>query len=174
MKTYETCPKHVADRVAAMIKKFHPDLLKCKVKVDLLFVSTDADGPALTLHGYACAAVVRKLGSKDRAAGRGDAEIVIDKEGYMTMGDPERDALLDHELYHLVVALDRDKRPKADGEGRPVLKLRKHDREFGWFDEIARRHGEHSGEIQQARALLSNGGGQLYFNFKPAAIAAVA
>lgn len=62
MKTYATCPKHVADRVAALIRKFHPDLHKCKVRVDLLFVSTDGEGPALTLHGYACAAVVRKLG----------------------------------------------------------------------------------------------------------------
>ena len=174
MKTYETCPKHVADRVAAMIKKFHPDLLKCEVKVDLLFVSTDGEGPALTLHGYACAAVVRKLGPKDRVSRGCDAEIVIDEEGYTTMSDKERDALLDHELYHLVVAKDKDKRPKADGAGRPVLKIRKHDREFGWFDEIARRHGEHSLEIKQARGLLTTGGGQLYFNFKPAPLAAVA
>jgi hypothetical protein len=166
MKTYETCPQSVADRVAALIKKSYPDLINCNTKVDLLFVSTNSDGPALCLHGYPCAAVVRALRSKDRAAGRGDAEIVIDRVGYEAMTDLRRDALLDHELYHLEVALDRAQRYKVDGEGRPILKMRKHDREFGWFDEIARRHGENSFEIRQARNLLGEQG-QLYFNLEP-------
>lgn len=164
MKTYEICGKAVADRVAAMVRKFHPDLKKIEAKIDLLFVATDADGPALTLHGYACAAVVRIIGKRDRAAGRGDAEIIFDREGYEDMTDAQRDALIDHELYHLLPAKDKNQKFKSDDQGRPVLKMRKHDREYGWFDEIARRHGDNSCEIRQARALVATSG-QLYFHF---------
>jgi hypothetical protein len=172
MKTYETCSKSVHERVDALIKKYHPVLHKARVRVEVLAVSTDGDGPALTLHGYACDGVVRKIGTKERAAGRGDAEIVLDRAAFLQMTSRQQDALLDHELYHLDVATEkRTGAPKFDSNGRPVLKLRKHDREFGWFDEIAQRWGEDSGEIRQARRLLS-AAGQLYFNFTPPAPAA--
>ena len=42
--------------------------------------------------------------------------------------------------------------------GRPELKLRKHDHEFGWFERVAQRHGAHSQErIQAARMMDSSG-----------------
>lgn len=166
MKSYHPCPATVRDRVDAMIAKFHPELKSARVKIDLVFVfdeDEDGDHPALTLHGYPCLAVVRKLGVKDRAMGRGDAEIVIDEHRYIELTAKQQDALLDHELYHLVVVLDGTK-PKRDAAARPVLRIRKHDRQFGWFDAIASRHGENSIEIQQARQLISSAQ-QTYFSF---------
>lgn len=164
MKTYDQAPQKVHDRVNALIKRYHPDLEKVGLRVDLLMASTDnEDAHAVTLNGYPCIAVVKILGPKERAMERGDAEIVIDRDAYEGMDDEERDALLDHELYHLEITLDKYGKPKVDDHQRPKLKMRKHDRQFGWFDEIARRHGEYSIEISQAKAFVDEAG-QLYLD----------
>lgn len=173
-KTYDQAPDEVHRRVKALIRRFHPDLEKVGAKIDLLMASTDAEGAhAVTLGGYPCYAVVRTLGPKERAMGRGDAEIVIDRDHYEAMDPEVRDALLDHELYHLEVRLDKNGRYKLDDHTRPMFRLRKHDRQFGWFDEIARRHGEHAIEVKQAHAIRDEAG-QLYFGFITAATKAAA
>jgi hypothetical protein len=165
MKSYTICPKPVLDRAAALLKKYFPDHHKLGVTVQLLFVSHDGDGPALTFGGYPAAGVIRKTSAKERAAGRADAEMVLDEERFAGMTERQRDALLHHELYHLVLDLaKKTKQPKIDAAGRPVLKIRKHDHQFGWFDETAKIYGEDSGEVQQARHLMSQSG-QLYFSF---------
>lgn len=56
---------------------------------------------------------------------------------------------------------------RAEGKpdlGRPVLKIRLHDQQHGWFDEIARRHGDASIEVQQAKAFADSSG-QTYFGW---------
>ena len=47
---------------------------------------------------------------------------------------------------------------KRDDLGRPILQLRMHDFEVGWFKEIAARHGEASQERQQAHAVMQDSG----------------
>ena len=42
--------------------------------------------------------------------------------------------------------------------------MRLHDQDFGWFAEIAKRHGAASGEIMQATHLFLSGK-QTYFEF---------
>lgn len=171
MKTYEVAPKNVSERVAALLKKHYPLHHKLGVTVEVLFVAHDAEGPALKHGGYPAAGVIRKTSAKERAAGRADAEMVLDAEVYKTFTPRRQDALLHHELHHLIVDLDaKTKQPKADAAGRPVLKIRRHDHQFGWFDEIARLYGDDSGEVQQARQLLHEQG-QLYFKFKAEAAA---
>jgi hypothetical protein len=49
-----------------------------------------------------------------------------------------------------------------DDIGRPLIKLRKHDYEFGWFNIIAARHGIASAEVQQATRIADEMG-QYYF-----------
>jgi len=166
MKTYDQAPPETHERVAALIEKYHPQLNSVSVKVDLLMVSTDSEtARALTHGGYPALAVVRSTNPKERAMGQGDALIVIDLERYESMDPKERDALLDHELYHLVTVEDKKTlKPKVDSHLRPVLKIRKHDRQFGWFDEIARRHGKNSIEVQQADWIRDEAG-QTYFGF---------
>jgi hypothetical protein len=56
--------------------------------------------------------------------------------------------------------------PAFDALDRPKLAMRKHDHQFGWFDEVAQRHGEASPEVRQARVLMEKSG-QLYFDFEP-------
>ena len=164
MKTYTQCPPEVGELAAALIKKHRPDLKKAGVTIDFLFVATDTEGPALTLNGYGCAAVVRKLSSKDRAAGRSDAEIVIDHAQWCDFPEVTRKALMHHELHHLELKLDGKARVQFDSADRPVLKLRKHDHQFGWFKEIAALYGRASLEVQQAELLIADGR-QSYFAF---------
>jgi hypothetical protein len=172
MKTFEPAPASLRPRVDALIKRFYPDLIKAEVKIDLIFVTTDGEGSALSHGGYPALAVVKIVGTKERAMDRGDAEIVIDQERFENMDEKEQDALLDHELYHLELKKDGAVF-KVDTNGRPRLGCKKHDRQFGWFDEIARRHGEHAVEVKQALHLKSEAG-QLYFplNHKRRAAAA--
>jgi hypothetical protein len=164
-KTYTRCSDDVAKIVRSLIDQHYPDLRHAKVRIDLLNVA-DSDGDhALYLRGRACGAIVRKTTTRERAAGRGDAEIVIDREYYLKLTERQRTALLDHELYHLEVLTDRDDTLKLDTNGRPCLGLREHDYEVGWFHDIAERYGEDSGEVMQARKLLQGKLGQIYFGF---------
>jgi hypothetical protein len=162
VRTYDAAPEDVHARVRRVIQQFHPDLKTSEARIDLIYVYADEDQPALMCHGYPADAVIRITSAKERAIGRGDAEIVIDRDTYKELSAKEQDALIDHELYHLKVKKDRHGIIQVDDHRRPKLNMRRHDREYGWFDEIARRHGEASGEIRQARKLLTQEG-QLYF-----------
>jgi hypothetical protein len=164
-KTYTRCSDDVARIVRDLIDQHYPDLRHAKVRIDLLNVAAADGNHALFLHGHPCAAVIRKTNTRERAAGRGDAEIVIDREHYLKLTDRQRTALLDHELYHLEVLTDRNDTLRHDTNGRPCLGLRDHDYEVGWFHEIAERYGEDSAEVMQARQLLRGKLGQIYFGF---------
>jgi hypothetical protein len=164
MKTYDHAPARIRERVDALIARYHPDLSGFSVRVDVLVVVSDKPGPALKHHGYDALATIRVLPVKDRAAGRGDAEMLIDLGRYdKELNEGERDALLDHELYHLKV-IKEGPIAKRDSADRPKLKCRLHDRQLGWFDEIARRHGDNSLERRGARHLF-DAAGQDYFPF---------
>jgi hypothetical protein len=172
MKTYDPAPEHVADLLKAVLKRFYSETLEAvDLTVDLIYASSDTEAPAVSLGSYPCLAVVRIMGPKDRAMGRGDAEIVIDRDAYEKLDDNERTALLDHELYHLELKTDDFGKPEFDDHQRPKLKMRLHDHQFGWFDAIAKRHGDASQEVQQAQAF-SQTSGQLYFELPVAAAAA--
>ncbi len=155
-KTYSKMPDETTDRVAHILKLFYPDLRQAGLRVDLISVSTDSDtAPALSHGGYAAAAVIRVVGIKERTKGAADVEITFDEAGYLRMNDAEKDALIDHELYHIALKIDRKTgRVALDCRGRPKVGMRKHDVNFGWFREIAERHGEASGEVQQANKMF--------------------
>lgn len=163
-KFYDLAPDEVRTRVDALLAKHYPQFKTIGLRIDLLIAKFDDDNDgesAVMLHGYPCKAVVRITSAKERAAGRGDAEITIDEKIYEEMTEEERDALLDHELYHLQLKT-KDGMPLSDAHNRPVLKMRLHDHQFGWFDEIARRHGGHSSEVQQANAFRAKSGQQCF------------
>lgn len=151
-KTFEKAPDEVENRVRDLLQIHYEEHWNVGIKIDLIFVRNDTGQP-LSHQGYPAAAVVRIIPLKDRSMDRGDAEIVIDAEGYEGMDDPQRDALLDHELYHLVLAKDKDMKVKLDDLGRPMLRMRKHDHQVGWFREIAVRHGRNSMECRQAKLI---------------------
>ncbi len=151
--TYEKCGEEVTDLLKRVVNKYHDELKKAKVTIDCLF-ARNPDGDALKLHGYKCAAVVRKVGLKDRAKGMADAEIVIDEKGWEEMMEAQKIALLDHELYHLVPKKDENGHFDYDDLNRPKLKIKLHDAQIGIFKTIIERHGEDSIDAKVAEQFI--------------------
>lgn len=155
MTRYEVAKRDAYDVIENMIGKYHAPLRDAEVKVDCMFAFATTDdngdivGAPVKLHGYQCLAIIRIVNLRDRTAGQGDAQIIIDGDKWPEMSDEERDALIDHELTHLELRTDKDGLVVRDDLNRPKLRLRKHDHQFGWFDSIARRHGGASIEIKQ-------------------------
>lgn len=165
-KHYSRAPDECTGRVEHLLKCFYPELVKAGVKIDLLSVAHDDDNkPALTLHGVACLAVVSINNVKERTKGAGDATITIDEMRYLDLEDAEKDALLDHEIHHLELRLDKKTGAvKLDCRGRPRLGTKKHDYDFGFFKVIAERHGRASLEVRATtRFFLAEK--QAFFDF---------
>ena len=163
MPTFKPADKSIADLLKRVINTFpdHAPLVDVKIDLVLAYPDTNDNGDpvndALTLRGMKALGITRKLNLKDRAMGRGDAEITLDGPYVEGSPEPEVVALMDHELAHIQVREKNGEKLTAD-LGRPELKLRKHDHEFGWFERVAQRHGAHSQErIQAARMMDSSG-----------------
>lgn len=166
-KIYSKASDRLQKQVAKVMRTYCADLQAASVTIDVLNVAhddPDNEESPLKLHGYACAAVVRIQGAKERAKGLGDAEIVFDEKTFIDLPEDTQTALIHHELHHLEIQRSPKGKVLLDEYRRPKLKMRMHDRQFGWFDEIARIHGKASIEVRQASALVL-GGKQLYFEF---------
>ena len=169
MSTFQKCDQSVNAMALSIMQQFetHQPLIDIGVKIDYVFAYGDRDekgkltGDALTLHGTKANGIARKIGLKDRAMGRGDAEISLDHDWWEQHTEPEQRALLDHELHHIAVKID-NRGVCRDDLGRPIIKLRKHDVEIGWFGVIAARHGAASQERIQSKAM-SDQWGQYFF-----------
>lgn len=170
MPTYQRCDKAVTDLAGEILAEFnsHKPLVDAGVKIDFVFAQPELDEAgepkedAIRHHGRKALGQCKKIPAKQRALGRGDAEITLDRHWWEhTASEEMQKALLDHELHHLEVKMADDKIVR-DYLKRPVLVLRKHDWEFGWFDIIAKRHGAASQEVIQAR-VLTHQSGQLYW-----------
>jgi hypothetical protein len=161
MPTFQRCPSEVNDLARELMFEFktHQPLIDAKVRIDYVFALADRDdsgapkGCALKKNGVRALGIARKLPLKDRALGRADAEIAIDGDWWAEASHEERRALLDHELHHLLV-----KPGATDDLGRPVIALRAHDFDFGWFKVVASRHGMHSIERAQAKRMMDDAG----------------
>jgi len=145
----------------------HKPLLASGAVIDFVFAFAETDdegnvkGPALSKNGVRAFGIARKLPLKDRAMGRGDAEISLDADWWDEADESQRRALLDHELHHLCPKIDK-RGMVRDDLGHPIIVLRKHDFEFGWFNVIAERHKQASIEVRQAKMIMDNCG-QFYW-----------
>lgn len=155
MPRYEKANAEVGQVVERMTERYHPQVRDAKVTITCLMAypltdeNGDSKGPALKHQGYPAQAVVKIIGLKERTDGRADAEIVIDGDNWQVLSAEERDALIDHELEHLELKIDREGILVRDDLDRPKLVCRKHDFQAGWFDSIVRRHGRASPELKQ-------------------------
>lgn len=166
MPTFQKCPQSVRDLANDILCQFetHKPLLDARVTVDYVFAYSDKDevtgeptGNALSKNGCKALGICRKIPLKDRALGRSDAEIALDGDWWEEATEDEQRALLDHELHHLAVKIDK-RGLVRDDLGRPVIQMRKHDYEFGWFKVVAARHGKHSQERLQAAQMMCDAG----------------
>ena len=170
MSKFTQADSSVHEMAAELIRKYHPELHAGGATFDILMVHPETDqdgnakGPAITHQGYPAAGLAKIVSLKDRAKGQRDGEIQIDAEAWGDYSDEQRQALLDHELQHFVVARDSYNVFQFDDLSRPKFRMRKHDVQIGWFDVIAQRHRAASGEVEQARELFQVRG-QVYFTF---------
>lgn len=166
MTTYTKCPTEINEMALEILCKFesHKPLLDAKVKIDFIFAEPELDArtgipksDALKHNGCRALGICRKVSLKERAIGRGDAEITLDGYWWTSASPEEQAALLDHELHHISLKTQYDK-PVTDDLGRPVIILRPHDFEVGWFSIIAERNGMASQEQKQAHTAMSKMG----------------
>ena len=176
---YQRADKAIHEQAYQLIKEHHTDLHAAGVSIDLIFAyagENDAGekiGPALKLGGYACLGIASKVPLLQRVMGRSDAQILLDGDKWPDLHEDQRAALLDHELTHFAVAKDAEGGTILDTHGRPKIKLRLHDFQFGFFTAIAERHKEASLEVMAVTQLYQQAA-QSYFPFlgqQPLAIA---
>ena len=170
MSLYKKADTAVSELAQEVLRKFdtHKPLLDVKARFDFVTARAEVDeagmpvAPALSSGGYPALGIARIVCDRHRALGYGDAEISLDGDWWIEATDEQRAALLDHELHHVAVQTDKAGNFKFDYLGRPVLRMRKHDQQMGWFNVIAMRHGPDSLERMQAKTILDRAG-QLYW-----------
>jgi hypothetical protein len=153
--TFYECGPEVTIVAGKLIERYYPDLVRAGVTITYLFASNvDAIGGCLKHGGYPAAAIVKRNSLQDRVEGKADCTIKIDKEWWDGHSETERAALIDHELYHILVAEDDEGTDFIlDDIDRPKIELRKHDFQIGGFDEIAKRHGPNAEEVKAILAV---------------------
>lgn len=165
MPTYKKADDSVAQMAREILAahECYQPVLDARTKIDFVFAFPDLDedgkptNDSITLRGQKCLGVCRGLPLKDRAMGRGDAEITLDADFWAGATPDEARALLDHELYHIQIKMKGSIILKDDLE-RPKIKMRKHDMEVGWFKAVADRNGVHSQEQIQAKKYMDEMG----------------
>ena len=179
-KTFARAPETVMSRIRQLAEDFHKDdmfieggdkgspPIRVTVEAFLVFGPRNKDGiqtgPALMVHGCPAAACIRGSKLEERVAGRADAIIHIDGDRVKHWPVATLMAVLDHELQH--IELEKNAAtgvPVLDDVGRPKIKMRPHDHDFGWFDVIAKRHGSAAVEVCQASVFAGEELRQLYF-----------
>lgn len=167
MPIYERCDPSVFDLAQTLRAQYpeHEALDVAKVRIDYVFARSKRDednnklDDAITHHGTKCLGLASIRNLKARTLMEFDAEILLDADHWDVCGEPQRRALLDHELFHFGVT------DKIDDLRRPVLRMRKHDVEFGWFATVAARHGSQSIERIQAKAIVDQFGQYFLLGF---------
>jgi len=169
MKTYAKPEEELLQQVESVKAAYHKRLCEAGVTIDVLMAygSRDADGqitaPAIAVGGYQAMASIRITNLRERTKGNGDAEMLIDADNWFDLDERTQAAVIDHELVHLDLTLDKNGMVATDDMDRPKMSLKKHSRQYGWFDEVVQRHGEYCLESQQCRAFLDGTYKQLWF-----------
>lgn len=155
--TYEPAPHDVAAVVNARMASHHEDMRGVGVRVGVL-MAENPKGPAVKLHGAPCNATIRVVPHKDRVTKGYDAEMLIDRRNWDGFTPRQREALVAHELKHLMLVKKRDRdtghmRIQFDGGGRPKLKTRPGDWDAGdGFAEIVAEFGEDAVEFHNIKS----------------------
>lgn len=165
MPTFQRCPNAINEMADEILKSYdsHKSLLDAGVNIDFVFAFADRDdngnilNQALTLHGNRALGIAKKIALKERAMGRGDCEVSLDHDHWEGIPEDQQRALLDHELHHFQVKIDK-RGLVRDDLGRPMIQIRHHDFDVGFFKVIAERHGAASPERIAAKAMADTAG----------------
>lgn len=128
--TYDTAPPDVLNTINRIIRQHHPLLAETGCNVGAVFAS-NADGPAIKVHGTSALATIQVVSAKRRPHCEYDAEITIDASEWNQLHPEQQDALICHELCHL---------KRKEHSEKKLAKLRKEDPDaVAWvFDNLGR------------------------------------
>lgn len=152
--TYERASDETQRLINRVLIEHHGELHDAGVRIDALMAckidrETGEQSQALKDRNYPIAAKIQVTSYADRVRGIADAKLTIDAYAWSRLPETRREALIDHELEHLDVVIDKEGQIKRDDLGRPKLKIRPHDFELGWFTAVAERHGEAAIEVRE-------------------------
>lgn len=162
--TYEIADESVMKVINEAADKYHQSLKANGVKILAIMAYGPRDEedqlkrPAIRKNGVACGACIRVLPLKERLSKSADAEMLIDGDSWEEYNADIRLALVDHELSHLIVKMDKDDNVKKDALRRPMLGTIRDDIVYWGNSQIAERHGENSIEVIAARQLKAKYG----------------
>ncbi len=149
----------IYDRMIVIRDRYHGPLKEAGVVIDLLLAhaardkNDDPKGAAVKHGGYPAAAVIRIVSLKDRVAGLGDAQMIVDGDRWDEWTDAELDALLDDRLTGIEIVIDKDGAVVRDDAGRPKLKIRLYDAQVGVFHSVAQKHKGNAFAVQAVAAI---------------------
>jgi hypothetical protein len=155
---HEAKPQLEPYKLMAEIRKaHHPDIKDAKICLAY------QKGLKADVDGHVTLGKCIKASDLQRELVAWDFVILLNFEMWTSTGftKEKKMALLDHELCHADVALDKDGEPKVDAAGRKTYRIRKHD--YQEFHAIIERHGlwdrdlKRLGDtiIKQAQATLT-------------------
>lgn len=148
--------------VQRLVEKHHQHLIDAKIAIAWRYgIKDDKDGRLVL--GQA-----RKATDLSRELVDYDFIILLNYQVYTSreFSDAQREALLDHELCHCQIALDKDEEPIEDDKGRRVYRMRKHDIEE--FREIVQRHGLYKNDLEEFGRVILEGKGKPLFKIAEA------
>ncbi len=164
MSWYSIANEEVNLTIQKVMKENHGDLHAAGVTITALIARSE-EGPAIKVRGSEAAGCIRITKLAERTLGLGDALMTLDGERMDAWTSKRLQAVIDHELRHLMLAKNKKTgQIQLDDEGRPKLRIRPHDFEFGWFARTAELYGEESYEVSQAREIVA---AQFVQNFLP-------
>jgi hypothetical protein len=164
MSWYSIANEEVNLTIQKVMQENHGDLHAAGVTITALIARSE-EGPALKVGGKEALGCIRVTKLTERTLGLGDALMILDGESMIAWSSKRLQAVIDHELRHLMLAKNKKTGEiQLDDEGRPKLRIRPHDFEFGWFARTAELYGEESYEVSQAREIVA---AQFVQNFLP-------
>jgi len=133
-----------------LVDKHHEDLDNAGARIALAWcLSWKAD-----VDGHVTLGKCKRASDLDRELYAYDFVLLLNQEWFedAAVTDAQRRALIDHELSHAAVKLDKDGEPVEDERGRTVFRTVKHDIEE--FSAVVARHGIYKRDLEAfARAL---------------------
>jgi hypothetical protein len=155
--TFTLADERIHTALRAVMQAHHAELHNAGVRVGIL-LAYNPDGPAVKHHGAAARATIKIVPLKDRLTKNYDAEMLIDQAECDLMRAEHLNALMDHELSHLILA--KKKRGETavvrDDLGRPKLKTIPGDWNAGdGFKAVVARHGGYAAEFENLRRAMA-------------------
>lgn len=158
-KRAELADKQVDELIAKATKLWHTDLLDAGAVVKAISIYPELDdagrpkSPAIKHGGAPAAAQIKVASVRERVIGNCDAIMEIDGYRWNSLDDGSRMALIDHELEHLVVTVDKSGAPQRHDDGRPKLSTKPDDWSLTGFVDVVKRHGAKALEAMAIKSV---------------------